>query len=441
MPLIGCLGVFGLVGLFGVLLFLLDFFLGARTGALIGVAQREPAFWIVIAAALGYVFYRWRRHRDTFGLAEFVAQLGITYLSVLISATYLLAGSYDLADYWVDTEPLYGASYAEAHTARSAEGEPGRVPAVYEVRAGDDGFHKFAISGAQYANLKAFCGNESKVADRHEGQISEGDGRVFAVDCLPRGHPAAILWQTPNYLQASRLTILGSQGRLPEIRELADRIGLSATEYPHWPDAPLGPFEFQRFWALGVAVEPDEGKRAEAVLDALALSSKRAGGGFNPMVVAVSTDADPDAVADALTWRWRAPKRTDAILVINVADDRRIRWARVLAATDDVGVRAVVETAVVALGSFDAAAVARRFAGQVVDGRGRLAFALKHPEEYAYLTAGFGLGWSDFAIMAAIVLAANGLTTRFFTWFNPTLWWRRLRTGVPGRRRRAGAKR
>lgn len=425
MPLIGCLGVFGLVGLFGILLFLLDFFFGARTGSLIAVVQQDPAFWIVIAVALGYVFYRWRRHRETFSLAEFLAQLGITYLSVLISATYLLAGAYDVADYWVDTEPLFGARYVEAYTAEDSEGKPVRVAEDYQVRAGDDGFYSFDISAEQYANLKAFCGNETRIADRHEDQLSEGDGRVFAVDCLPKKHPAAILWQTPNYLQASRLSIVGNQGRLPAIRELADRIGLSATEYPHWPDSPLGPFDFQRFWPLGVAVEPDVRDRAEAILDALAFSSKKSGGGFNPMLVVVSVDADLDAVADAITWRWRAPKRTDAILVANIGKDRRIRWARVLAPTDDVGVRADVETAVTSLGAFDAEAVARTFAERAVDDRGRLAFALKDPEEYAYLTAGFGLSWTDFAIMAAIVLVANWLTTRFFTWFNPLIWLRR----------------
>jgi hypothetical protein len=44
--------------------------------------------------------------------------------------------------------------------------------------------------------------------------------------------------------------------------------------------------------------------------------------------------------------------------------------------------------------------------------------------------------------MAAIVLVANWLTTRFFEWFNPVLWWRRLRTGAPGGEwmRAAGAK-
>jgi len=432
MPLIGCLGVFGLVSLFGTLLFLLNFFFGVRTGSLIGVAQQEPAFWIVIAAALGYVFYRWRRHRDTFSLAEFVAQLGITYLSVLISATYLLADSYDVADYWVDTEPLYGAQYGEAHTAKDSEGKPIGVAASYKVRAGDDGFYKFNISSEQYANLKAFCGNETRIADRHRDQISQGDGRIFAVDCLPKEHPAAILWQAPNYLQASRLSILGSQGLLPEIRELADRIGLSSAEYPHWPDSPLGPFEFQRFWSLGVAVDPDVRARAEAALDALAFSSKKNGGGFNPMVVVVSTKADPDAVADAITWRWRAPKRTDAILVVNIDENRRIHWARVLAPTDDIAVRAGVETAVTALGAFDAEAVARTFAERAVDDQGRLAFALKDPEEYAYLTAGFGLSWTDLAIMAVIVLVANWLTTWFFTWFNPVVWLRRILTGFTG---------
>ncbi len=429
MPLIVFLGSFILVSLFGVLIFLLMFFFGARTGSLLGVAQQEPAFWIVIAAALGYVFYRWRRHRDTFSIAEFVSQLGITYLSVLISATYLLADRYDVADYYVSTEPLYGAEYREAHTVKSSEGEPVKVAALYRVRAGDDGFWKRTISATQYANLKAFCGNETKVADRQSDQISQGDGRVFAVDCLPMKHPAAMLWEAPNYLQASRLSILGNQGRLPEIRELADRIGLSAVEYPHWPDTPLGPFEFQRFWSLGVSVDPEVRVRAEAALDALAFSSMDDGRGFNPMVVAVSTTADPNAVADAITWHWRAPKRTDAILVVNIDENDRIRWGRILAPTDDVMVRANVETAVMALGTFDAEAITRTFAEQVVNEQGRPAFRLKDPEEYAYLTASFGLSWTDFAIMVVIVLMANWLTTRFFIWFNPVIWLRRVWAG------------
>lgn len=425
MPLLGCLPALIGCGFLVSAILALNFFFGSATGPLIAVVQKDPSFWFVIATALGYVVYRWRRHRRTFSRFEFATQLVITYLSVLVSGTYLLAGTYDVSDYWIDTEPLYGAEFHEGYTARDPDGDTFQVSAFYKARAGENGFWKRDITPSQYENLKEFCGNETLTRSRRTNQVSPDNGRIFTVDCLSKNHPAALYWQTPNYLQASHLTILEQNGRLPEIKALVRRIGLAQHSYPRWSGGPLGAFDFQRFWPIAVDVEPYKADRAQRILNELALSSKRNGGGFNPMLVAISTDATAADVADAVTLHWRAPKKTDVILVVNLGPDRRIQWASVLAATDDVNARADIESAIVALEDFDAAIAAETFAHRVVDDRGRLGFLLKDPEDYAYLTAGFGLDWTDFLMMSAIVLFSNWLTTYCFARVNPVLWFRR----------------
>lgn len=406
------------------------FFFGASTGPLVSVAQSTPAFWLVIAASLGWVLYQWRRHRDRFSIGELIAQVGITYLAVLVTTTSLMSGTHDTADVRVGTVPLYGGLYREAYTARDDDGRRYQVHDAHQVRYGDDGFWRDEITAAQYAALRDYCGAETIADIRHKDQVSSGDGRVFEVDCLHTGRSVVQFWQTPNYLQASRSTILEREGRLPEIEALAKRVGLAGVGYPRYSDGPFGKIEFRRLWSFGTTVE-DAG-RLDDRLDALALKAGEApGDGLNPMMLVFATDADAAAIENVLTREWRAPKLGDVLLVVNVDGERAVgaplRWVRVLAQSDDVAVTSAIEAAVMAQGTFAPDRALDTVAATILKPDGAPAITFVDPEHYAYLTTGYSLGWGDIVWLVVIVLALNWVTTRFFIWFNPVLWVRALR--------------
>lgn len=427
-PLLGILG--GLSPFFALSLGmgLLQFFLGARTGTLLSTVQENPAFWLVVAASVAYVLHRWWTHRKTFGVTELLAQFAISYMLILFTMTQLMAGSHDTEDIKVASEPLHSAEYHEPYTAVTSDGETYAVDGVRHLRYDEDGFFKKTITAEQYAALRDFCGNETVREVARDGQVSRGDGRLFRVDCMHAAYPVAVRWLEANYIAASRTSILAQEGRLPEIRALAERLGL-ADAYPDTEEGPFGSIEFRRFHAPGLDVPEDAAGAAEQVLDQASLAATLADRhmGYNPMMVVVDTDADANAVADALAWRWRAPKATDVILVVNAeAGSGTVRWARVLALTQAVGIPSDIEAAILGMERFDPVAAAETFTTLAAAPDGRLAFPLEDPESYSYLAAGFDLTWTDILILLAVTLAGNWLTTRFFAWFNPVIWTRRL---------------
>lgn len=361
------------------------FFLDPVTSLLVGEVWGNFWYWITLAAGVAYAVYYKLKHRADFSTGELAAQFLLVYAVATIGFVHAVLDAHDIRDQYAMPTTVKEARLEEGYRWRTRNGS-GRVEPRAEMEGVSGGSR--SISLADYAALKQRCGAERVIGDGRENQESTGDGRVLLLECRRANLPTVALYHARNFVKGAGLSIISQTAvddadaahaaealNLPRAYPFADLTETDPINPPRIFDAA------GRFGAEATAAASERLSLAAAEASGLGFTP------FNPLLVIVDGDVDATTATAALSHVWRAPRRYDLWVMVNLGE-ARARWVKATALTDDAEVLAAVEDALAAVSEPTpdklAAALA---AATVVNGKPALRF--HHPDDYAYLASSF----------------------------------------------------